>query len=108
MLKKKKALAALRLADEAAALAATPKGRRRLAEAALKNVDMKKLKLTALAAGGGILLLGAAGSLTRYETYRIAVARELKKQLTPLNAKLDELEKQNEELRRKLAAQDQA
>lgn len=93
---------ARRLADEAAALAVSPKGRRKLAEAALKNVDLKKLKLTALAAGGGALLLGAAGSVYRYETFRLAVAKELKKQLTPLNEKLDELEKQNEELRKEL------
>lgn len=101
-LKKLPIAKARRLADEAAVLAASPKGRRKLAEAALKNVDLKKLKLTALAAGGGVLLLGAAGSAARYEAYRLAVSRELKKQLAPLNAKLDELEKQNEELKKEL------
>lgn len=97
---------ARRLADEAAALAASPKGRRKLAEAALKNVDLKKLKLTAFAAGGGVLLLGAAGSVYRYETFRIAVSKELKKQLAPLHEKLDALEKQNEELKKELEKQD--
>ncbi len=102
-LKKAPVLPVGRLADDFALIAA-PKGRHRLLDAALKNVDTKKLRLTAAAAGGGLLLLGAAGSVGRYETFRLAVARELKKQLAPVNAKLDELEKQNEELKKQLAS----
>ena len=101
-MKKMNKLQALRLADEAADLAKTRKGRQKLAEAALKSLDLKKVKLAALAVGGGALALGAAGSAARYESYRLAVSRELKKQLAPINAKLEELEKQNEELRKEL------
>lgn len=95
-------LQALRLAEETAALAKSPKGRRTLAATALKSLDLKKVKLTALAVGGGALVIGAAGSAARYEAYRLAVSRELKKQLAPINAKLEELEKQNAELRKEL------
>lgn len=101
-LKKGSVLPVVRLANDRAALAVTPKGRRKALESALKAVDTKKLKLTAAAAGGGVLLLSAVGSVARYETFRAAVSRELKKQLAPINAKLNELEKQNEELRREL------
>ena len=97
--KKQAVLSAMRLAEEAA----TPKGRRSLMQAALRSADLKKLRLTVLAAGGGALLLGAAGSAARYEAYRLAVARELKKQLAPLNARLETLEEQNEELKKELA-----
>ncbi len=95
----------LSLLPEAAVLAKTKKGRRKLAETALKGLDLKKLKLTALAAGGGLVLLGAAGSAARYEAFRFAVSREMKKQLAPVNAKLAELEKQNEELKKELEKQ---
>ena len=41
-----------------------------------------------------------AESFARSRISRIAMGRELKKQLAPINRKLDELEKQNEELKK--------
>ncbi len=66
---------------------------------AAKYLDPKYLKLTAIAVGGGAALLAALIAFSRGRIYQAAVARELKKQLAPLNTKLDRLETQNEELR---------
>lgn len=67
---------------------------------AAKYLDPKRLKLVALVAVGGGALLSLLASIGHERLYQAAVARELKRQLAPLNAKLDRLETQNEELRR--------
>ncbi len=67
---------------------------------AAKYLEPKRLKLVALAAVGGGALLSLLSSVGHERLYQAAVARELKRQLAPLNAKLDRLETQNEELRR--------
>ena len=65
-------------------------------------LPLKELKKLGLIAGGGLLGLTLLGGAVRTESYRIAVSRELKMQLKPINEKLDALEKENAELRKKL------
>lgn len=62
-------------------------------------MDSKHLKLLGVAAVGGTVLISLLSSMSRMRAYRMAMARELKKQLDPVNKKLNELEKQNEELK---------
>lgn len=62
-------------------------------------MEPKHLKRLGIAAVAGTAAFSALGSVSRMRAYRLAVARELKKQLDPVNKKLNELEKQNEELR---------
>ena len=59
--------------------------------------NLKRLGLVAVAGGVAVSLLG---NWLHNRAYRAAVARELKKQLAPVNRKLDELEKQNTELKK--------
>ena len=64
------------------------------------HLNARGLKLfgaLALAAAG---LTSAAATAGRYRFYRAAMARELKKQLAPVNEKLDELQRQNEQLQK--------
>lgn len=68
--------------------------------AAAKLLEPKRLKLVLLAAAGGMALVSMIGSLGHERLYRAAVARELKKQLAPVNERLETLQKQNEELKR--------
>ena len=75
-------------------------------------VDQKKLKLAAalldrknlrrlgVAAVSGAAALSLCGSALQARLTRAALRRELKRQLAPVNKKLDELEEQNRELRR--------
>ena len=58
----------------------------------VRKVDWKKAGLIA----GGVT---AAGTASRYKFYQGIVARELKKQLAPLNDKLDALQAENRMLR---------
>ena len=67
---------------------------------AMKLLEPKNLKLLGITAVGSMAALSLLGSLGRTGVYRAAVAKELKKQLEPVNRKLDELEAQNEELKR--------
>ena len=62
-------------------------------------MEPKHLKQLGFAAVAGTAAFSVIGSMSRMSAYRLAVARELKKQLDPVNKKLDELEKQNEELK---------
>ena len=55
-------------------------------------MEPKHLKQLGIAAVAGTAAF-------RMSAYRLAVARELKKQLDPVNRKLNELERQNEELK---------
>lgn len=72
----------------------------RTAAQALHEADLKKVGLIA---GGTLLAFGALNALGRYHCYRRAAARELKKQLAPLNRRLDALEAENAQLRTELA-----
>ena len=62
-------------------------------------MEPKHLKQLGFAAVAGTAAFSVIGSMSRMRAYRMAVARELKKQLDPVNRKLNELEKQNEELK---------
>ena len=57
---------------------------------------------TGLIAGGVTVVCAAAGTASRYKFYQGIVARELKKQLAPLNDKLDALQAENRMLRAEL------
>ena len=80
--------------SEPAAFARITRGR--LPFKATRDIDLKK---AGVIAGTGIAALTAAGIVSRRLIYRGAVARELRRQLAPLNKKLDELAMQNELLR---------
>ncbi len=69
----------------------------KVAAALLEKVDLKRLGVVAVS---GAAVLGLAGSAVQARMTRAALRRELKRQLAPVNKKLDELEKQNEELQR--------
>ena len=69
----------------------------RLAAAVLEKVDLKRLGVVAVSGAAAISL---AGSALQARMTRAALRRELKRQLAPVNNKLDELEEQNKELRR--------
>ena len=69
----------------------------RLAAAVLEKVDLKRLGVVAVSGAAAISL---AGSALQARMTRAALRRELKRQLAPVNKKLDELEEQNKELRR--------
>ena len=58
----------------------------------VRKVDWKK---AGLIAGGVTIVCAAAGTASRYKFYQGIVARELKKQLAPLNDKLDALQAEN-------------
>ena len=63
-------------------------------------LEPKHLKLTLAAAVGGSALVSALAAVGHDRLYRAAVARELRRQLAPISAKLEALEAQNEELKR--------
>ena len=65
----------------------------------VRKVDWKK---AGLIAGGTAAVCAAAGTVSRYKFYQGIVARELKKQLAPLNDKLDALQDENRMLRAEL------
>ncbi len=62
----------------------------------MRKVDIKKV---GLAAGGAAVALSAVSLTGRYTFYKGIVSGELRRQLTPVNKKLDELKAQNAELR---------
>ena len=91
------------LREEAALIPAAGKQlTRKAAEEAVHAIPLKAIKKYGLIAAGALLGLSVAGSAARVQTTRIALSRELKKQLKPINEKLDALEKENEELRAEL------
>ena len=91
------------LREEAALVPAAGKAiGKKAAEGVVQALPLKELKKYALIAGGALVGLTAAGGVVRTQSYRIAVSRELKKQLKPINDKLDRLEKENEELKKKI------
>ena len=62
----------------------------------LRKVDVKKV---GIAAGGAAVVLSAVSLTGRYTFYKGIVSGELKRQLAPVNKKLDELKAQNAELK---------
>ena len=100
--------AALAVRAGKAALEQLPIDRKKLklAAALLEKANLKRIGVIA-ASGAAALSLG--GTLLQARLTRSALRRELKRQLAPMNKKLDELEaqnkalqRQNEELRRQL------
>ena len=86
-------LYALRLAVPAATV-----GKRRALQV-LRGLDVKKV---GLAVGGAVAVTALVNTAGRYQFYRRIVSGELKRQLSPVNKKLDALEQQNEALRAEL------
>lgn len=62
----------------------------------MRKVDIKKV---GIAAGGAAVVLSAVSLTGRYTFYKGIVSGELRRQLAPVNKKLDELKAQNAELR---------
>ena len=69
----------------------------KLAAALLEKKNLKRLGVVAVS---GAAALSLCGSVIQARVTRAALRRELKRQLAPVNKKLDELEEQNKELRR--------
>lgn len=67
---------------------------------AAKLLEPKNLKRLIVVAVGGSAALSLVSTLGHDRLYRAAVARELRKQLAPIQKQLDELSEQNEVLRR--------
>ncbi len=63
-----------------------------------------KLKAIAILGIGSVISVNVIGSFIRDQKMKLMFRRELKKQIRPLEDKVDELEKQNAELRRQLKA----
>ena len=72
------------------------------AESVALALPLQQIKKYGLIAGGALLGLSAIGATVRTASYRMAVSRELKKQLKPIHEKLDRLEKENAELKAEL------
>lgn len=92
-----------------AVLEQLPVDRKKLARAAAL-LEPKNLKRLGVLAVSGTAALSLGASMLQTRLTRAALGRELKRQLAPMNKKLDELEaqnrelqKQNEELRRELS-----
>ena len=60
-----------------------------------KILEPKNLKRIGLAAIGGSVLISLVSSISHDKVYQAAVAREIKKQIAPLEHKLEELKMQN-------------
>lgn len=91
------------LREEAALIpAAGRKLSKKAAENVVQAIPVDKIKKAVLLAGGALLGLSVAGGAAKAEATRLAVSRELKRQLKPVHEKLDALEKENEELRTEL------
>ncbi len=69
----------------------------KVAAALLEKTNLKRLGVVAVS---GAALFSLAGSALQARMTRAALRRELKRQLAPVNKKLDELEDQNKELQR--------
>lgn len=87
---------------ESAAPAAAAAAKARPQRAVLQVVRKVDWKKAGLIAGGVTVVCAAAGTASRYKFYQGIVARELKKQLAPLNDKLDALQAENRMLRAEL------
>lgn len=93
---------ALSARTEQAVLELLPVDQKTLRRAA-RLMEPKNLKKVGLLAVGGTALVSLLASVGHDRVYRAAVSKELKKQLEPINRKLDALEQQNEQLLRENA-----
>ncbi len=106
LLKKKEKLPAVKGPAGAAlellpsALVRGDSAQQKLLRYVLTNANMKNIKRLGAAALGASAALALAGSIARRHMIRAALSKELKKQLAPVNKKLDELEEQNKELKK--------
>ena len=64
----------------------------------LDRLDVKKAKRYAVIAAGALCGIKLLSSVSRDLTYQSAVSREIKKQLAPVLAELEELKSQNQTL----------
>lgn len=65
----------------------------------MRKVDLKKVGIVA---GGAAVVMSAVSLTGKYSFYKGIVSSELKRQLAPMNKKLDELKAQNEALKKEL------
>lgn len=65
----------------------------------MRKVDFKKVGIVA---GGAAVVMSAVSLTGKYSFYKGIVSSELKRQLAPMNKKLDELKAQNEALKKEL------
>ena len=84
---------------EAAVLEAIPVDQK-LLRGIVRHLNARDLKRLGIVALGGAAAVSLAGTVGQYRMIRQLMARELKKQLAPVNAKLDALQEQNEALQR--------
>lgn len=75
-----------------------------LAVAALKKLDTPKTRRAAAVVAGAVAVSAAVHSVSKYQFYRSAVAKEMKKQLAPLQAQMDALQASVNALRAENAA----
>lgn len=75
-----------------------------LALAALKKLNTPKTRRIAAVALGAVAVSAAAHSVSRYQFYRSAVSREMKKQLAPLQDQIAALQASVDALRAENAA----
>ena len=75
-----------------------------LAPAALKKLNTPKTRRIAAVALGAVAVSAAAHSVSRYQFYRSAVSREMKKQLAPLQDQIAALQASVDALRAENAA----
>lgn len=61
----------------------------------VKLLEPKNLMRIGIAAVGGSALISIVSSISHDRIYQAVVAKEIKKQITPLQQKLDELQAQN-------------
>lgn len=67
--------------------------------------ELDERELTALAAAGVVVLCGTIHAVHRRRVYKKTVAKELKKQLAPINQKLEAIQAENSQLRAELVRQ---
>lgn len=70
----------------------------------LQRLTPGKLKALAIALVGAVVALNVVGNFLREQKLKLMFRRELKKQLRPLEEKIDDLEDENQQLRRQLKA----
>lgn len=71
----------------------------------LPELELDERELAALAAAGVVVLWGTIHAIHRRRMYKRVVAKELKKQLAPINQKLDAIQSENNQLHAELAQQ---
>ena len=93
------ALAARKLAERDPAIVEITRGGKNKSHHVLRKSDMKKVGLIA---GGAFIALTALNVYSHYKVHQAIADRKVKKQLAPLNDKLDALQAENRMLRAEL------